>query len=1508
MSSVYPGAIDGYSQIRVARDGIDSIVANDHNSERNSIIAIEQTLGLNPQGSYGTVSARLDSSNTSIESHVQGGLPRHQDIVIDSIARSGTYHSLTLGTVGSQITELLADINYILYPGSAPSTFADGYALPSSNIRGAVTTVVEKVGNTGGAGRIGATAFIDGQYNVSGVTAQAQIANLGQFVNEAGTFRRRVFDTFVSEGFDTVQGTGVNASVNPGVLLSNGRIASTTSSSTVTISVTPGTYFIYAKAVDGTITFGASDEATATASVTETTVLLYKIVHNGTTWTSSLDIRRYGMLDNDKHSFVVANPSLITDGYGYDFTTIKGAVEHLLALKVGAQKAAPIEIILATDLTLATTTIIDNSTGATGSLTIDGGGHIITLTDDIPAFTVDGSYINLHRINIESNDTTLTDMCFVALGSVSSASYINIQDCQFKSTGAGDIPPYFIRCGDSGGTESVTYLLVDNCVANYTEAAIDLQTAAAVSAAKLNFGVISNNVFLQDTSNGVLGATCIRVESNCKVVNNYILHNGSGVGSSGILAQNATNTIISENKIDGNDGATASLAVGIGMLTVASATTNCLTIENIVEGITSIGISSTGANNLISKNIVSNESSLSTNLTGISCTVSNMIEGNFVSSALIGINGKLVIGNYIYGGAAGAPTSTSGINMVAEGIALNNIVQEIDGAGIDGYTDCFASGNYLLADGALATSAFYNFESRSQIVGNFVNGYGVAGTSGSGVRLSAGVQSAVSIVGNYFYECIDDVIQMLTSDDCLIALNYAFGTANTVNVVDGTGNRTLILGNTIVGIPNVASYIILLTGDGNSVINNAILNCAGYGINLQQKTDCICSGNILYGAGGNLNAILGVGDRTSITNNYIYDYCSSFDDAVIECSAGSNDVVVVGNMIESCGGIGIDINGGSRALVSSNHLNGDAVNSTSGIVDMNEESIISNNIITNYGIYTGSHSAIKTDTSAGKSLIIGNIIHECGANLDTGIYLSVDVYYLVIGNIIGDAFSSPAKVGIDINDGAYNTILDNIIGGAKSGTTDDNAIDNVGDYNLISNNYITKANYHGISIIGANVSCTGNYVFDPYEDGINVDGYLTDFQICNNYIYGPDNDGISIDDNNSSGIINDNFIDTPGANGIELLSNVSYGSNNIMIHDNAINNAVTDGIKLSYSNYNSVSGNYIISSGDDGIELVSCLRTIVDGNFIYSCDYGLYTHTGSNYSSITNNYVNGTVTGSDIIVNASTNCLVNGNYSNNSNSSGITLVSTCDNTNVVGNFVYGSGADGIYSSSGYVSITGNMISSPTSEGIYCSDGYSSITNNSIHSSGADGILIAGNNFIVSGNSIWTSSENGIDASAAGAGLNSVINGNHIGNITDGIKWNSTGHRATISNNFISNISGVGISLGGADDCVLSSNIITSFSTTAIDMPGSKECIVIGNKSFDAAEDGYGLDFSGSVNMLVVGNMMESNGNDGYAFFTDDGGIVGAPTYLMIANLADGYTSPSFTSSPVGTQNINNWEI
>lgn len=111
MTTLYPGSIDGYSQIRILTDRVNEIVVKDHNDLRSAVISIEQTLGINPQGAFGTVVARLNDAYGNLASHITGGFPQHTDDVINAIAKTSGSVSLSSGSVQSQLQELLAYIN-----------------------------------------------------------------------------------------------------------------------------------------------------------------------------------------------------------------------------------------------------------------------------------------------------------------------------------------------------------------------------------------------------------------------------------------------------------------------------------------------------------------------------------------------------------------------------------------------------------------------------------------------------------------------------------------------------------------------------------------------------------------------------------------------------------------------------------------------------------------------------------------------------------------------------------------------------------------------------------------------------------------------------------------------------------------------------------------------------------------------------------------------------------------------------------------------------------------------------------------------------------------------------------------------------------------------------------------------------------------------------------------------------------------------------------------------------
>jgi len=160
----YPGAIDGYAQIRLARDGIDEIIAGDHNDLRSAVLALEQTLGVNPHGAYGTVVARLNDygsrinvNETNFDEHVNGVAFRHNDNHIDTAPKVAVFNGLVGPTLDIQLEELLLLFDY---PGSF-STFADGAGLGVQNFRITPDDIVEQLGSPGGYEKIG-TGLVPG--------------------------------------------------------------------------------------------------------------------------------------------------------------------------------------------------------------------------------------------------------------------------------------------------------------------------------------------------------------------------------------------------------------------------------------------------------------------------------------------------------------------------------------------------------------------------------------------------------------------------------------------------------------------------------------------------------------------------------------------------------------------------------------------------------------------------------------------------------------------------------------------------------------------------------------------------------------------------------------------------------------------------------------------------------------------------------------------------------------------------------------------------------------------------------------------------------------------------------------------------------------------------------------------------------------------------------------------------------------------------------------------------
>src|ERR1700735_5533927 len=106
MATNYSAGIDGPAQLIITIDGQTAINANLLNGQRGAIIAIEQTLGVNPAGIYGTVVARL----LNIEAN-QSNL---QTITLTQDLGGIPSAPLVVGLQGNPVSDIVPPSGYVL--------------------------------------------------------------------------------------------------------------------------------------------------------------------------------------------------------------------------------------------------------------------------------------------------------------------------------------------------------------------------------------------------------------------------------------------------------------------------------------------------------------------------------------------------------------------------------------------------------------------------------------------------------------------------------------------------------------------------------------------------------------------------------------------------------------------------------------------------------------------------------------------------------------------------------------------------------------------------------------------------------------------------------------------------------------------------------------------------------------------------------------------------------------------------------------------------------------------------------------------------------------------------------------------------------------------------------------------------------------------------------------------------------------------------------------------------
>lgn len=950
MSTNYPNSVDGISQIRIASEGITEVLGSDHNDLRSAILAIEQTLGINPQGVFGTVVARLNDAYSNIESHVAGTPPRHEDTVIQSVARTGTTptsagsqpYSLSSGTVGSQIIQLLTDLNDVaMYSGSGATTFADGTALPLASIRTTITSIIGQLGGStagttkisgatitgstytvsagtlrsqlislltlidnlslpSGGANVGLTSFNSNRYAFSSTNAQDGVEEIINYLDDNVDLLHHAYCSYVVSGVGVTEGAVASGIIAPGYVSINGRHAYYSGSTFTTRPA--GTWYVYLTETLGVLSVTVS--SSSTISSTKPQVLLIKIVSNGTSWTSSTDLRRFGNFNNNKSCFTVGSNA---DGYGYDFSSFKSAIELLKIYQLN-NIIAPKLIKLSSDIAGTETTTLDVK-----GLIIDGNGFKITFGADVPVFLIEESNITIRNMTVESSLLSAgSTASFASLGVTNSITEIKILNCSLITDGNFKFP-YFLNIGNVGGTTQVGLCTISNNLA-----------IVDVSAIYVNFdeifftNIIENNYFTYDdllnyspwVSYGT--ESLIQTGAYSKVTNNIL------VGPFSIAINiDGINCVISGNSIiggEGTSGTPAACMLSNGIFCAPS----CVISKNYINGCRNTAIESTS---LITENIIDNR--------------------------------------YNFLGTTNSFIGISGVNSIYSS-AINNTIYS---TGFPVYQCCKVIGNLIINENTFTSTlpAIYYVTSISTAIIKDNIFYYVPNYA-----LSVDGVAQIEISNNSFYGSNQSLGAIYSlRGNSIVSNNYITGYSNGIRFVSDVVSNYIIKNN-IMDLTITGNYAINTNGiKSNITICDNIISAGKVGIDLNASTYCsIINNNITQtetGVSGD-NAIMDAGSYSKISNNCIINA----NDAAIYISGGDN-ISVCGNTIT----------GGIRGGVCFYSA-------------VNNSSISDNNISSNdgYGIYVNNSSVCR---------VSNNVINSCGLH---GIFSNGSNYFKISDNII----------------------------------------------------------------------------------------------------------------------------------------------------------------------------------------------------------------------------------------------------------------------------------------------------------------------------------------------------------------------------------------------------------------------------------------------------------------------------------------------------------------------------
>jgi len=196
MATTYPLKIDTTLTLPKVTDNVSPIVADDHNRLRDTIVAVETELGINPSGTYGTVKDRLDAIEVFTLDGYYGtttiGEPE-DGTYTDGLFKDFTSTTL-IGTAIDRFNEVLASLTPSPAPDLSDISFTSALGVEGKVSFGASNAIVgyTNVGTddggsalningtfTTGSGTTVRKGVVNSSTTVSGVIADAVVADTG---------------------------------------------------------------------------------------------------------------------------------------------------------------------------------------------------------------------------------------------------------------------------------------------------------------------------------------------------------------------------------------------------------------------------------------------------------------------------------------------------------------------------------------------------------------------------------------------------------------------------------------------------------------------------------------------------------------------------------------------------------------------------------------------------------------------------------------------------------------------------------------------------------------------------------------------------------------------------------------------------------------------------------------------------------------------------------------------------------------------------------------------------------------------------------------------------------------------------------------------------------------------------------------------------------------------------------------------------------------------------------